>query len=90
MIIQPPNTNLIINADCLTALKALPDNSVDSVVTDPPYGLGFMGKQWFNFDAIRKITTGKQFGYPNGYWKIPEELNDALHEVQLNVKEVSE
>ena len=26
--------------------------------------------QWFNFKAIRKITTGKQFGYPNGYWKV--------------------
>ena len=24
--------------------------------------------------AIRKITTGKQFGYPNGYWRIPEFL----------------
>jgi hypothetical protein len=26
--------------------------------------------QWFNFIPIRKITTGKQFGYPNGYWKV--------------------
>lgn len=33
-------------ADCLVALKAMPDNSVDSVVTDPPYGLSFMGKRW--------------------------------------------
>jgi len=46
MIIQPPNTNLLINADCLTAMKELPDNSVDSIVTDPPYGLSFMGKKW--------------------------------------------
>ena len=28
--------------------------------------------QWFNFEAVRKVTTGKQFGYPNGYWKVPE------------------
>ena len=27
-------------------LKLLPDSSVDSVVCDPPYGLGFMGKGW--------------------------------------------
>lgn len=33
-------------ADCLVALKAMPDNSVDSIVTDPPYGLSFMGKKW--------------------------------------------
>jgi hypothetical protein len=25
---------------------------------------------WFNFMMIRKITTGKQFGYPNGYWRV--------------------
>lgn len=32
--------------DCLDVLKTLPDNSVDSIVTDPPYELGFMGKKW--------------------------------------------
>jgi len=32
--------------DCLDVLRTLPDNSVDSVVTDPPYGLSFMGKKW--------------------------------------------
>lgn len=30
----------------LETLKQLPDNSVDSIVTDPPYGLSFMGKKW--------------------------------------------
>lgn len=32
--------------DCLHTLRAMPDNSVDSIVTDPPYGLSFMGKRW--------------------------------------------
>ena len=32
--------------DCLDVLATLPDNSVDSIVTDPPYGLSFMGKTW--------------------------------------------
>jgi DNA modification methylase len=32
--------------DCLDMLKDLDDNSVDAVVTDPPYGLSFMGKKW--------------------------------------------
>lgn len=32
--------------DCLDVLRTLPDASVDSVVTDPPYGLAFMGKRW--------------------------------------------
>ena len=38
-------TTLILG-DCLEKLKELPDNSVDSVVTDPPYGLSFMNKKW--------------------------------------------
>lgn len=32
--------------NCLEVLKGIPDNSVDSIVTDPPYGLAFMGKKW--------------------------------------------
>lgn len=32
--------------DCRTILATLPDASVDAVVTDPPYELGFMGKKW--------------------------------------------
>ena len=32
--------------DCLATLRTLPDNSVDSVCTDPPYGIRFMGKSW--------------------------------------------
>lgn len=32
--------------DCRDVLKTVPDNSIDSVVTDPPYELGFMGKKW--------------------------------------------
>lgn len=32
--------------DCLERLKELPDGMADSIVTDPPYGLSFMGKKW--------------------------------------------
>lgn len=32
--------------NCLEVMKQMPDNSVDSIVTDPPYGLSFMGKKW--------------------------------------------
>ena len=32
--------------DCLENMKSMPDNSIDSIVTDPPYGLSFMGKTW--------------------------------------------
>lgn len=36
----------LFNADCLDFLKTLPENSIDSIVTDPPAGISFMGKQW--------------------------------------------
>jgi site-specific DNA-methyltransferase (adenine-specific) len=32
--------------DCLEVLRTMPDCSIDAVVTDPPYGLSFMGKKW--------------------------------------------
>jgi DNA modification methylase len=32
--------------DCLEVMRTMPDCSVDAVVTDPPYGLSFMGKRW--------------------------------------------
>lgn len=37
---------MLYHGDCLEVLRTLPDCSVDSVVTDPPYGLSFMGKKW--------------------------------------------
>lgn len=39
-------TNKIINGDCLEVMKSMPSNSVDTLITDPPYGLKFMGKKW--------------------------------------------
>ena len=36
----------ILHGDCLDLLATLNENSVDSIVTDPPYELGFMGKSW--------------------------------------------
>lgn len=36
----------LLHGDCLLKLKELPDNSIDSIVTDPPYGLSFMNKKW--------------------------------------------
>ncbi len=36
----------VILGDCSEVLRGFPDDSIDCVVTDPPYGLNFMGKQW--------------------------------------------
>jgi predicted RNA methylase len=37
---------MILQGECIEVIKTLPDNSVDAVITDPPYGLSFMGKKW--------------------------------------------
>ncbi len=42
-------TVTVHHGDCLDVLRELPDASVDAVVTDPPYGLEFMGKDWDKF-----------------------------------------
>lgn len=34
------------HGDCLDVLRTMADNSIDAIVTDPPYGLSFMGKRW--------------------------------------------
>ena len=40
--------------DCLDVLKTLPADSVDAIVTDPPAGIGFMGKDWDHHKGGRK------------------------------------
>ena len=40
------------HGDCLDVLRTLPDCSIDAVVTDPPYGLRFMGRAWDGQDII--------------------------------------
>jgi DNA modification methylase len=42
--------------DCLEVLRTLPENSVDALVSDPPYGWRFMGKAWDAFD-IEKMAS---------------------------------
>ena len=36
----------IHHGDCIETMNAMPPESIDAIVTDPPYGLGFMGKKW--------------------------------------------
>jgi 16S rRNA G966 N2-methylase RsmD len=44
-MIELDNATVYLGSN-LDILPTLPDNSVDSIVTDPPYELGFMGKKW--------------------------------------------
>jgi len=46
--------------DCREILRGLADNSVDSVVTDPPYELGFMGKKWDSTGIAYDVTVWEE------------------------------
>lgn len=45
-VAKPADGFVLYGADCLDVLRFMPDNSVDSIVTDPPAGIAFMGKDW--------------------------------------------
>jgi DNA modification methylase len=47
--------------DCLEVLRFLPDISVDSIVTDPPAGIEFMGKEWDSFRGDSRQRGGTTF-----------------------------
>jgi DNA modification methylase len=62
--------------DCLEVLATLPDSSVDSVVTDPPYGIRFMGKAWDGADITARTQRGRdtnpmpsEIGGPQGGYR---------------------
>ena len=51
---------MIINGDSFEELKKMEDNSVDSIITDPPYDIGFMNKGWDKNSLITNIDFWKE------------------------------
>jgi site-specific DNA-methyltransferase (adenine-specific) len=85
----------LLHGDCREQLKTLPDNSVDSIVTDPPYELGFMGKSWdasgiaYNVDmwreCLRVIKPGGHmlaFSGSRTYHRMTVAIEDAGFEIR--------
>ena len=48
--------NTIYNMDCIEGMKLIPDNGIDSIVTDPPYEIWFMGKWWDDTEPELRVT----------------------------------
>jgi DNA modification methylase len=56
------------HGDCLEVLRTMADNSVDSIVTDPPYGLSFMGKKWdYDVPGVEVWTECLRVLKPGGH-----------------------
>jgi len=79
--------------DNIESLKKLPDNSVDSVVTDGPYGLSFMNKRWdydvpsveFWKEVYRVLKPGGHvlsFGGTRTYHRMTVNIEDAGFEIR--------
>lgn len=66
----------VYRGDCIDVMRELPDGSVDAVVTDPPYGIRFMGESWDGADIVKRQERGKAtspmpagVGGPNGGYR---------------------
>ncbi len=59
-------TNTIIQGDCTQILKTFPDNSIDAIVTDPPYGIGYHGTR--RKDKARRFKRIANDTAPYVWW----------------------
>lgn len=53
---------MIQHGDCLELMRAMPEASVDAIVTDPPYGLEFMGMAWDTMREDGKPRARNEWG----------------------------
>ena len=91
-------TFTILHGKNLDILPTLPDNSVDSIVTDPPYELGFMGKGWDSSgiaysvelwaECLRVLKPGGHllsFGGTRTFHRVAVAIEDAGFEIRDNM-----
>ena len=84
---------MIYHANCLDVIASMGDNTLDALVTDPPYGLGFMGRAWDKAlpdpriwrECLRAMKPGAHgviFGAPRMYHRLACQVEDAGFEVR--------
>lgn len=83
----------VITGDCLEVMPTLAADSVDTIITDPPYGLSFMGKDWdhgipgprFWVEALRVAKPGAMllaFGGSRTFHRLAVAIEDAGWEIR--------
>jgi site-specific DNA-methyltransferase (adenine-specific) len=91
-------TYQILLGNNLDVLPTLPDNSIDSIVTDPPYELGFMGKKWDSSGIAYSVELWQQclrvlkpgghllsFGGTRTYHRVAVAIEDAGFELRDSI-----
>lgn len=90
---KPPQ---VVHGDCVEIMKMLPNDSIDSIVTDPPYGLGFMGKAWdalppgqdWAEECLRVLKPGGHllaFGGTRTWHRLAVAVEDAGFEIRDSI-----
>lgn len=91
-------TYQILHGNNLDILPTLADNSIDSIVTDPPYELGFMGKKWDSSGIAYSVKLWQQclrvlkpgghllsFGGTRTWHRVAVAIEDAGFEIRDNI-----
>jgi len=85
----------LLVGDCRQVLKSLPNCSVDAIITDPPYELGFMGKSWDSTGVAYDVTVWQEclrilkhgghllaFGGSRTYHRLAVAIEDAGFQIR--------
>src|SRR5690625_1742546 len=86
----------LYHGDCIEVMRNLPESSVDAIVTDPPYGLGFMGAKWdalppgkdWAEECLRVLKPGGHllaFGGTRTWHRLAVAIEDAGFEIRDSV-----
>ena len=86
----------VFNGDCIDVMRCWADESVDAIVTDPPYGLGFMGHKWDHMppgvewaeECLRVLKPGGHllaFGGSRTWHRLAVAIEDAGFEVRDSI-----
>ena len=84
------------HGDCIQIMRAMEPNSIDAIVTDPPYGLGFMGKAWdalppgkeWAEECLRVLKPGGHilaFGGSRTWHRLAVAVEDAGFEIRESI-----
>ncbi|WP_297112310.1 DNA methyltransferase, partial [Tessaracoccus sp.] len=93
---EPAGPSVVVHhGDCLDVLRGMADASIDAVVTDPPYELGFMGRKWdasgiaYSVDLWREVLRVLKpgghllaFGGTRTYHRMTCAIEDAGFEIR--------
>lgn len=86
----------LYHGDCIEVMRLLPDESVHAILTDPPYGLGFMGKEWDDLppglpwavECLRVLKPGGHmlaFGGSRTWHRLAVAVEDAGFEIRDSI-----